>query len=388
MMPHHKPLDIALVSHDVMGGMGQGRVNFELTRALLENGIDVTLYAAVVDCTLIEAGAQWVPVQPIAQSPDLLRVWDFRRRATQILKQRTARHDLIVACGAVLDIPHDVNIVHFIHSTWRDSPFHPREYGPSINSWYQKVYTDLNCQWEKDAWTAASRIVAVSDRIRLDLIDLGYSSQMIDVIANGVDISEYQPGESKRSLFGLPSEPCICLFVGDIASPIKNLDTLLKALVRVPTLHCAIAGDLRRSPYPEIADRLGINSRVHFLGYQDNIPFLMQSVDFFVLPSHQDSFGLVVTEALASGLPVIASKNVGASFLIDNTCGFVYDPPTDHSRLSQLLQVLSRDKSLRQRLSDGARKRALLHSWNNMCKKYLSYFNSLANSVDIFSIEQ
>lgn len=382
MKAPHKSLDIALVSHDIMRGMGQGRVNFELTRVLLDNNVNVTLYADVVDSALTDAGAQWVPVQPIAHSPDLLRVWDFRRRATQILERRAGRHDLIVGCGAVLNMPHDVNIVHFIHSTWRDSPFHPKEDGPSLNSWYQKTYTDLNCRWEKDAWSTADRFVAVSDRIRLDLIDLGYPTQMIDVIPNGVDVSEYRPGQSKRTLFGLPSEPCICLFVGDIASPIKNLDTLLTALVNVPTLHCAIAGELKRSPYPQIATRLGIEDRVHFLGYQDDIPGLMQSVDFFVLPSHQDSFGLVVTEALASGLPVIVSERVGASFLVDDTCGFVYNPPSDYSALSRLLRVLTRDEPLRRRLSDGARRRALLHSWDEMGSNYIFYFKHIKDFIE------
>src|SRR5690606_25250574 len=111
--------------------------------------------------------------------------------------------------------------------------------------------------------------------------------------------------------FGLPDAVPLALFVGDIQSSIKNLDAGLAALVQVPGLHLAVAGRIGTSPYPAMAEGLGVQDRVHFLDFRSDIADLMRAADFFVLVSRRDSCPLVLIEAVSSGLPVVTARTVG-----------------------------------------------------------------------------
>jgi len=373
-------MHIALVSHDVITGDGQGRVNVELIRHLLSAGVKVDIYADRVAPDLLDRGARWIHIHPRIDAVNLARVWDFRRRVDQHLQTRVDQYDVILGCGVVLSGPHTVNVAHFVHGTWLDSPYHPanRYYGPK--AWYYRLYSRLNARWEKQVWANSRTVVAVSENVRRDIVGLGIPAEKVQVIPNGVDVDEFTPGQSSRAHFGLPSDVPLALFVGDLRSPIKNVDSMLKALERTPSLHLAIAGDATASPYPTQAGRLDIDDRTHFLGYQSDIPSLMRSVDFLVLPSHQDAFGLVVTEAMASGLPVIVSEQVGASCLVDPSIGLVINPPDDVSALASAFQHLTSQADRRKKMGDRARERALDVSWARMGDRYLNLFQSMTGA--------
>src|SRR5262249_4723856 len=129
----------------------------------------------------------------------------------------------------------------------------------------------------------------------------------------------------------------LALFVGDIRSPRKNLDSVLHALARVPDLTLIVVGKLERSPFPHLAQKLNIPDRVIFLGYRPDVSRLMRAADFFLSPSRYEPFGLVVLEALASGLPVITASTVGAAALVTPNCGRVIPDPHDIDSLAVAL---------------------------------------------------
>ena len=377
-------MHVALISHDVIIGDGQGRVNVELIRHLISAGVQVDIYADRVAPDLLDHGAHWIPVHPRIDTINLARVWDFRRLVDQHLQTRANQYDIILGCGVVLSGPHTVNVAHFVHGTWIDSPYHPAHRYTGPKAWYYQLYSKLNARWEKHVWSNARAVVAVSENVRRDIIGLGVSSEKVQVIPNGVGIHEFKPGLANRTRFALPHNVPLALFIGDLRSPIKNVDSVLRALQRTPSLHLAIAGDVTASPYPNEARRLGIEDRTHFLGYQSDVPALMRSVDFLVLPSHQDAFGLVVTEAMASGLPVVVSKQVGASCLVDSSTGIVIDPPDDVSALASAYQRLTSQSDRRETMGQLARERALDVSWSRMGERYLNLFQSLTVSEPTF----
>jgi glycosyltransferase involved in cell wall biosynthesis len=294
-----------------------------------------------------------------------------------MLDERAAMYDVILACGVVIDRPHTVNVAHFVHGTWIDSPHHPAQRLSGPKAWYYRLYSALNARWEQKVWEQAQTIVAVSENVARDVVSLGIPAPQVRVIPNGVSLSEFQPGRAVREQFGLPGNPPMALFTGDLQSPIKNVDTLLNALREVPTLHLALAGAIDQSPYPDLARKLGVADRTHFLGYQTAIPDLMRSVDFLVLPSHQDAFGLVVTEAMAAGLPVIVSTRVGASCLVDSSTGIVFGPPDDGPALQAACRRLAGSPPLRRRMGRAARARAETCSWERMGNRYLDLFRHL-----------
>ncbi|PQJ34590.1 glycosyl transferase family 1 [Salinibacter sp. 10B] len=368
---------VALISHDIYPGDGQGRVNYELARYLLSQGVTVDLLADRVDEHLVDLGATWRPIHPGGQSVNLIRVWRFKHLVNRYLDAHASRYDVLLACGVVLDRPHTVNVAHFVHGTWIDSPFHAAHRHRAPQKWYYRLYSLLNAHWERAILHQAEVVVAVSDNVGRDLVQLGLPSERLCVIPNGVDTDEFSPGPSRRAALNLPGDVPLGLFVGDLRSPIKNLDTALRALVDIPDLHLAVAGTLDGSPYPSLALDLGVANRTHFLGFQRDVVGLMRSADFFVLPSHQDAFGLVVTEAMSTGLPVIVSRSVGASCLVTPEVGIVIDPPDNVEALKTAFTTLASDPDRRAQMGRAARETALNCSWSRMGSRYLELFHEV-----------
>jgi len=367
-------MHVALVTHDLVSGSGQGRVNLELTRFLLSRDVRVTLLADTVAPELLDAGAEWIPLhpKPFADSIDLIKVWRFKQMADSTLNDIGDHFDAILACGVTLSCSHTINAVHFVHGTWLNSPFHASKVASGPQAWYQQVFGTLNARWERETFSSARTVVAVSEMVRDELVEIGVPPEKIEVIVNGVDTQEFHPGPADRASLGLPEDDTLGLFVGDLQSPIKNLDGVLRCLAEIPDIHLAVAGALEESPYPKLARSLGLDDRVHFLGFRRDIADLMRAADFFTLPSRRDSCPLVLLEAMASGLPVITSRQVGTSNLIaDGECGFIVDTPDDYETLRDGLRTLRDDRSSRSKMGRAARAVAERHSWERTSQQYL-----------------
>ena len=365
-------MNLALVTHNVIPGDGQGRVNMELTRYLLDRDVEVTLIANQVDDTLLNRGAEWIQIDTgaLGEKVDLIKVWRFKRKADRLVRHIGDRFDAILACGVVCSVPHTINAVHFAHGQWLHSPYHSSRMTNGLNRAYQWLFTWINARWELQTLRNAERVVAVSDMVRDELVSCGLAEDTIEVIVNGVDLDTFAPGPADRPALGLPANVPLGLFVGDIESPIKNIDGVLRGLAEVSGIHLAVAGALDHSPYPELARDLGVDDRVHFLGFRQDIPELMRAADFFTLPSRRDSCPLVLLEALASGLPVITSTGVGTANLITDDTGFVMQGPDDFDTLTHGLQTLAYDDDQRAAMSRAARRTAEQHGWDDMSERY------------------
>jgi glycosyltransferase involved in cell wall biosynthesis len=191
-------------------------------------------------------------------------------------------------------------------------------------------------------------------------------------------VQEFCPGPQDRRARGLPAGVPLALFVGGIRTSLRNLDSVLTALTRVPGLHLAIAGDSKRSPYPAMAAALGVADRAHFLGFRNDVADLMRSADFFVYPSRYEACSLVLLEAMSSGLPIITAVTAGGSELLNESCGWVLPNPNDVDALANRMCQLTDDVPLRRRLSEGSRATALPHTWSQMADKYIELFREPA----------
>lgn len=365
---------VALLSHNVVRGDGQGFVNYKLTQRLLEQGVEVHLLADKVDAELVAMGAEWVPVRPRFRRINLVKTWAFRREADRLLRERASMYDVVVGCGAVLSHPHTVNVAHFVHTAWRRSPFHTSRQRSGPYAWYHWLYTALNAVWERRAFGAADTVVAVSSRVEAELRQAGVAPSKTLVIPNGVDPAHFTPDPERRSELPVPDGAPTALFAGDLRSPIKNLDGTLRALVAAPDLHLVVVGAVNGSPYPAQAAALGLGDRVHFLGYRSDLDDVMRSVDFFVLASHSDTFSLVLLEAMATGLPVITARSVGASDLVTPESGIVLERSDDTDALARALSALAASAEKRKEMGSAARAIALNHNWEKMGDRYLELF--------------
>ena len=370
-------MKLVLVTHNVKKGDGQGRVNYEIVRHALAAQHEVTIIGDEVSPELIEDGVHLVRVRPWLYRPMLAKVLDMARQANR--KVRTARIDaIVIGNGFTITEPHDINIVHFVHSAQGRSAPGGSNALPLVERRYRQLYTRINSLAERRALAAAGHAVAVSQKIHQELRALGLPEEKITVIPNGVDVTEFAPGTVTRTGLGLPDGAPVALFIGDIRTRRKNLHTLLHALADSPQIHLLVAGDRRRSSYPELARQYGLANRVHFLGFRTDIPKLMRVADVFVLPAFYEPSGLVVLEALASGVPVVTSSAVGTADLVEEGCGIVLDRPDDVEGLAQALRRILDDEAARARMSAKARRVAEAHTWKLMARSYLELFEKIS----------
>jgi UDP-glucose:(heptosyl)LPS alpha-1,3-glucosyltransferase len=172
------------------------------------------------------------------------------------------------------------------------------------------------------------RILVNSEMIKRD-IARRYPVRVEDlvVVYNGVDPERFHPrlrataGAELRRTLGIGAEEIALLFLGSGFAR-KGLRPLLESLPEVlrtrPAVRLLVTGrDKRRSDYEKLARRLGLQDRVHFLGWRDDAEACFAAADLYVLPTIYDSFAYTVLEAFASGIPVVTTANAGAAELIE-----------------------------------------------------------------------
>ena len=372
-------MKLCIVTPSVIKGDGQGRANYEIVWEAIRRGHHVTLLASRVAPELQQSSqVNWICITVKELPTELLRNLVFAWRSADWLRKHRLEFDLVQVYGAITWAPGDVNTVQFVHSAWLRSPVHVSRIRRDYYGAYQWLYTALNARWEKEAFLKAKVVVAVSDKVRKELVDIGVPKECIRVIFNGVDVDEFSPGYAERRKWGLPEQVTLALFGGDIRINRKNLDTVLHALVQVTELHLAVVGATEGSPYPQLAAKLELGERVHFLGYRHDVSEIMRAADLFVFPSRYEPFGMVVIEAMASGLPVITATTTGAAEVVTPACGVVLPDSEDTQALVEALNTLKSDRERRNQMGQAGRAIAEQHSWASKAQSYVDLFEELS----------
>ena len=197
---------------------------------------------------------------------------------------------------------------------------------------------------------AAASGFLVPGKAALEYVEsLGVSPERIVIAPNAVDLSIFSLDIDRRR-----REDCTFLYVGRLA-PEKGLDVLLRAFEDVPG-RLLIAG----SGPQEAELRSQTNGRVKLLGQleREQLPQLYASADCFVLPSRSEPWGMVLNEAAAAGLPLVASEAAGAGYdLIDDGVNGYRVPVDDAPALAGALRKVAADPEWR--TSAGERSREL-----------------------------
>lgn len=368
---------LCIVTHRCRKNDGQGRVNYEIAKAAVKAGWQVTfLGTELADDLANHSQVKWLKVNASRLPSNLLRYQIFAWKSARLLRRYAGEYDVIHANGFITWHRTDVNTAHFVHSGWLNSGYFPYRWLGSPYGFYQRLFTSLNAILERIAFKQAKIVVAVSEKIASELRIIGVDTASISVIHNGADLKEFQPGPSMRTQFGLPEGVALFLFAGDIRTTRKNLDTVLHALAAAPGCHLAVAGQLDGSPYPALAKELGVADRVHFLGMIRDIAVLMRSVDAFIFPSRYEAMSLVLLEAMASGLPVITAQTAGGAEIIGDS-GRILANPDDVTTLSKWVNELATNAGLRDTIGQRARAIAEGYSWQRMAAQYLELYNNL-----------
>ena len=210
------------------------------------------------------------------------------------------------------------------------------------------------------------------------------SLESIQVIYNGVDTNRFAPHpeirQRVRRELGLPIESFVVGSVGRLV-PIKDHGTLLQAASllaerRIDVRVLLVGSGPTRSELQSKADQLEkLSGRVHFVGASDQVPTFLNAMDVFVLPSLGEGMSNTLIEAMASGLPVAATRVGGNPELVEEGRSGEFFAPGDFASLARLLEQLSRDNGLRRALGSAARERAVSRfSFEQMVTNYRSLY--------------
>jgi glycosyltransferase involved in cell wall biosynthesis len=196
-------------------------------------------------------------------------------------------------------------------------------------------------------------------------ISLGYAVQKMMVVPNGFDLARFRPDEGARgrvraSLGCTDDTP----LVGMVArfDPLKNHSGFISAMALVhrqmPEVHLCIAGkgvDRDKQELMRLIEKLGLLDNTHLLGARDDVPELMAALDVLACPSHAEAFPNVVGEAMACGVPCVAT-DVGDCAYIIGDAGHVV-PVGDVAGFASSAEVLLK-LSRTQQIELGQRARA------------------------------
>lgn len=215
------------------------------------------------------------------------------------------------------------------------------------------------------ALEASDALTAVSGYLRREAARRLGLRVPIEVIPNFVDPDEFRPrfDPTLRRLFAGEGERLV-LHVSNLR-PVKRVPEVVRifALIarQVPARLLVVGEGPELRSAREEAEALGLGERVRFLGRQGEVAPLMGVADLFLFPSLSESFGVAAAEAMACGLPVIASDVGGLrELIVDGVTGYLL-PPEDGEAMAARAVALLRDEALRRRLGEAAARHVRAH---------------------------
>ena len=249
---------------------------------------------------------------------------------------------------------------------------------PARRNWFRRLAFEL-----------ADRVFSVSNQLReLYSRRTGFPAKKIDVIYNGVDSERFAPDASARERvrqeLGIAADEFCIGAVGRL-DPIKDYRTLLNAAEKVAEFRerwqVLVLGEGPEQPQLQewVDSRPKLKAHVRFLGRTTRVSQILNAFDAYVLSSISEGISNSLLEAMATGLPVVASVTGGnPEVAVDGESGMLF-PVGDSGRLAELLMTLSRESELRHRLGKNALRRVReQYSMESMIRNYHGLYCSLA----------
>ena len=319
---------------------------------------------------------------------------EFVKGIQQFATNKGIQYDLIhshywmsgLAAAQLSDLWSGVPIIHMFHTLG--------EMKNRIARNSDEKEGNYRLEGERKVINIADRIIVstMAEQAQLEWIYQADTSK-ISIIPPGVDSGHFYPipVDEARQFIGLKSYNRMILFVGRIER-LKGLETLIRAIaclrlkdLKEPVRLAIIGGDPEAGPdelteemarIQKLCDELTVGKMVAFLGKrgQDTLPYYYSAAEVVVMPSYYESFGMVALEAMACGVPVIASQVGGLAFLVqDGVTGFTI-PSEDHDALCEKLTALLGDESLRKKMGRAAADYAKNYDWKKIASEIVGIY--------------
>jgi len=275
------------------------------------------------------------------------------------------KFDIIHAQG-LCGLRQNVITAHICQPAWFDAA---RRFG-GRPSWRKRAFEAVVSRLDRLAMkpAAAKAFIAPSERVLQDLAHAYRLNGQVRVIPHGTDIELFHPRNKQtwrtsiRRQHGFADDQIVALYVGDLQ---KAMPAMLEALAKTVDVTIAAVTRSDVAPFAALAASEGVANRIKFLPPTVHVERYYAAADFFLFPTYYDAFGMVVTEAMASGLPVITSRAAGAAqFIEDRVSGWLTHEPWDPDQLAEGVTALASDESTRLRMGTAARKAIENYTWD------------------------
>ncbi|MFB5191545.1 glycosyltransferase family 4 protein [Alicyclobacillus fastidiosus] len=204
----------------------------------------------------------------------------------------------------------------------------------------------------------------------------------------GVDVEMFQQAKRSSEMRQRlapnagPSDP-VLLYVGRLASE-KNIERIRPCLDEFPNLHLAIVGD---GPYRRDLEQIFAGTNAHFTGYMHGAELAeaYASADAFLFPSTTETLGLVLFEAMATGLPVLAADSPPTREVLENgRAGFIFDSSSDASMI-ELVRQLVTDSERRNQIRERGLQIAKTLDWAGPSQQLLQHYETVCKAHGLIS---
>ncbi len=391
-----------------LGGKETGGMNVyvrDLTQELSRRGIEVDVYTRSQDPTTpriqplgehgrviqVKAG----PERPYNKNLIFNHLAEFEAGVEAQVQTDQIKYDIIYAHYWLSGL-----VAHSLRRVW-DIPimqmFHTlAEMKNRVAQTPAEREPDQRVNCESEVMRFVDRLIAATPLEKNQMTWLyGATPNKIAIVPPGVDLDRFKPLDQRRARQHLDVSPDhqMILFVGRI-QPLKGIDTLIKALAILKMREPAIAqnvcvaiiggdpnpdSELERTEFERLNSlraELGLDDLVTFLGAkdQDTLVYYYSAAEIVVMPSHYESFGMVALEAMACGVPVIASDVGGLSFSIEDGFNGYLVPGRNPQALAEKIILILKHRVLRDQLSEQAHSWVKHYSWVNIAGEILEVF--------------
>ena len=284
------------------------------------------------------------------------------------------RFDIVHAQGVCVPGAHVIT-AHICNARWIEQ--RRRLHGGRV-PWREEAFVRLVAPLERRALRSPrTAVIAVSRALQQDLASLYGRSAETVVIPHGVDPVQFNPGvrtvyrSATRQRLGLADEVPLFLFVGDLR---KGFDQCIDGLARSPGVLMGVSRS-NADAWLARARAARLGDRVRVMPPTSRIEEYYGAADALVFPTPYDAFGMVITEAMACGLPVVTSAAAGAAELIRNgDNGLLLSDAGDTRALGEAMAMLAHDPDRRNRLGAAAAATMRAHTWDQVAARTLAVY--------------
>ncbi len=371
---------IALVAHGIHFRGGMERCFAELAHALCREH-EVHIFASEVGD--VPQDRVCIHPVPVRQKPVAAKFLQFYARSSRMLRREP--FDIVHTIGGITARQNIVTAQYCQHAWGHAIACMP---GASEGvTPYHRMMWRLTGYFEKRAVNSPQTqvICANSCRTKGDLIQFyGTNPIKIHVVYNGVDATRFTPESTQsrcaiRRQYGIDDTVFLLFFAGEYRR--KGLANVIRALslVQMPAVHLLAVGAGDQGHYRALAEQEGIGPQVTLAGPTTEIERVFGAADAFVFPTLYEPFGMVITEAMASGLPVITSRQAGASELIeDGVTGFLLNNPGNAGEIAKKIRRVASLGPRRYDIGCRARQSVLHHDWDAVAAQTLALYQQTA----------